>query len=143
MRLWSLHPKYLDAKGIVALWREALLASHVLYGKTKGYIHHPQLHRFRQTGNPRFAINEYLSAIYNEATARGYHFDPAKIEQGFAPAIIPVTAGQLAYEWKHLLRKLKDRDPEMFRKLKEIQSPEVHPMFRVIAGSVEHWEKVS
>ena len=26
MRLWTLHPKYLDAAGLVALWREALLA---------------------------------------------------------------------------------------------------------------------
>ncbi|HEU5178767.1 MAG TPA: pyrimidine dimer DNA glycosylase/endonuclease V, partial [Burkholderiales bacterium] len=32
MRLWSLHPKYLDARGLVALWREALLAQAVLRG---------------------------------------------------------------------------------------------------------------
>jgi len=25
MRLWTLHPKYLDARGLVALWREGLL----------------------------------------------------------------------------------------------------------------------
>jgi len=30
MRLWSLHPRYLDAKGLVALWREGLLAQKVL-----------------------------------------------------------------------------------------------------------------
>ena len=30
MRIWSLHPKYLDAKGVVALWRETLLAKNVL-----------------------------------------------------------------------------------------------------------------
>jgi hypothetical protein len=29
-RIWSLHPKYLDARGLVALWREGLLAQAVL-----------------------------------------------------------------------------------------------------------------
>jgi len=43
MRIWSLHPKYLDSKGMVALWREALLAKQVLLNKTKGYKNHPQL----------------------------------------------------------------------------------------------------
>ena len=37
MRLWSIHPKYLGTKGLVALWREALLAQKVLQGNTKGY----------------------------------------------------------------------------------------------------------
>jgi len=46
MRIWSLHPKYLDTKGLVALWRDALLARHVLQGKTTGYKNHPQLNRF-------------------------------------------------------------------------------------------------
>lgn len=43
MRLWSLHPQYLDAKGLVALWREGLLAQAVLAGQTRGYKRHPQL----------------------------------------------------------------------------------------------------
>jgi hypothetical protein len=33
MRIWSLHPKYLDSKGLVALWRESLLAKNVLRDK--------------------------------------------------------------------------------------------------------------
>jgi hypothetical protein len=32
MRLWSLHPRYLDAKGLQAVWREGLLAKKVLQG---------------------------------------------------------------------------------------------------------------
>src|SRR5262249_31313629 len=43
MRLWSLHPSLLDARGLVALWRETLLAQKKLEGKTNGYIHNPQL----------------------------------------------------------------------------------------------------
>jgi len=30
MRLWTIHPKYLDRQGLLALWREALLAQKVL-----------------------------------------------------------------------------------------------------------------
>jgi hypothetical protein len=32
MRLWTLHPQYLDPRGLVALWRVALLAQQVLLG---------------------------------------------------------------------------------------------------------------
>ena len=39
-------------QGLVALWREALLARAVLRGKTRGYRHHPQLHRFRASATP-------------------------------------------------------------------------------------------
>ena len=61
MRLWTLHPRYLDAAGLVALWREGLLARAVLRGKTRGYRHHPQLERFRCHASPRSAINRYLA----------------------------------------------------------------------------------
>ena len=60
MRLWSIHFKYLDSKGLVALWREAFLAKKVLEGKTKGYKNHPQLERFRNSSNPISSINSYL-----------------------------------------------------------------------------------
>ena len=49
MRLWSLHPKYLDIKGLVACWREGLLARKVLLDQTKGYKNHPQLIRFNRS----------------------------------------------------------------------------------------------
>ena len=64
MRLWSLHPKYLDTKGLLALWREGLLAQKVLAGKTKGYKNHPQLDRFKAHGSPRKAIGRYLLDIW-------------------------------------------------------------------------------
>jgi len=50
MRLWSLHPSYLDPQGLVAVWREGLLAQAVLRGQTTGYTRHPQLARFRGAG---------------------------------------------------------------------------------------------
>ena len=79
MRLWTINFKYLDAKGLVALWREALLAKNVLEGLTKGYKNHPQLIRFYTHQNSIDAINAYLLEIYKEACARGYKFDVAKV----------------------------------------------------------------
>lgn len=111
MRLWSLHPCHLDAKGLVALWREGLLARKVLRGETKGYRHHPQLIRFRQHGEPLAAIDAYLAAVCDKADKRGYRFDRSKIAPPVAsPKPIPVANGQMQYEWRHLLEKLKVRD---------------------------------
>src|SRR6478752_3299089 len=109
MRIWSLHPKYLDAKGIVALWRETLLAKHVLEGRTKGYTNHPQLNRFKRLERPVDAINEYLAEVYEEATRRGYKFDRTKIDWNFSATKIKVNTGQVDYEFSHLLKKLQVR----------------------------------
>ena len=76
MRLWTLHPRYLDSQGLVALWREALLARAVLRGRTRGYRHHPQLNRFRGAPNPVTCLNAYLRIVYDESVRRGYSFDP-------------------------------------------------------------------
>jgi hypothetical protein len=85
MRLWTLHPKYLDARGLVALWREALLAQKVLRGATRG---------------------------------------------------------QLLYEWRHLKRKLKQRDTKRLREFASVKIPAPHPLFKIIPGKVRDWEKV-
>jgi hypothetical protein len=141
MRLWSLHPQYLDAQGLVALWREALLAQAVLRGKTRGYQHHPQLQRFRSHPQPISAINAYLSRIHAEATARGYSFDAAKVGPVRRVASIPVTTGQLEYEWLHLLRKLRKRSPDAYRRWRATGAPRRHPLFRRVGGPVAEWEK--
>src|SRR6185436_18737594 len=119
MRLWSLHPRYLDAKGLVALWRETLLAKHVLEGRTKGYTRHPQLVRFMELAKPVHAIDQYLSVVLAEAVQRGYRFDASKIGPQHPPTKVPVTTGQLAFERMHLLNKLKARDPSRLAALEE------------------------
>ncbi len=141
MRLWSLHPKYLDAKGIVALWREALLAQKVLQGKTKGYRHHPQLERFKNSGAPLPAIAYYLAGVWKEAGRRGYCFDRTKILGDGGPVKISVTRGQLKYEWNWLRRKLKTRDPARCALLRPGLRIQSHPSFRVTPGQVEPWER--
>lgn len=141
MRLWSLHPKYLDPQGLVALWREALLARAVLRGETRGYRSHPQLERFKNHTTPLAAISLYLQAIYAEAVARGYAFDKNKIQVTAEAATLVVTSGQLDYEWAHLMNKLKARNFALYQKWKETTTPEPHPMFEVRVGQVESWER--
>jgi hypothetical protein len=142
MRLWSVHPQYLDAKGLVALWREGLLAKAVLSGKTQGYRAHPQLVRFREHERPLDAINAFLAGVLHEAQARGYRFDARKIDPTAAASPIPVTVGQLHYEWAHLLRKLHTRAPEAARLLTAVEHPEPHPLFFLVEGPIAPWEVV-
>ena len=140
MRIWSLHPKYIDSKGLVALWRETLLAKHVLEGKTKGYKNHPQLQRFKETSHPLNHINSYLSAVLEESKHRGYNFDESKIGSSVDVKFIPVTTGQILYEKEHLLGKLIVRDLAKYHKLNETIDVQLHPLFNLIEGDVEPWE---
>jgi hypothetical protein len=141
MRLWTLHPRYLDAKGLVALWRETLLAQAVLRGRTRGYRHHPQLHRFLESPSPRSAIHAYLSGIYAEAVLRGYNFDRSKLVRVNAPPRLAATRGQLLFEWAWLLQKLRVRDVERYRRLRPIFLPDAHPMFDIAPGPICQWER--
>jgi hypothetical protein len=141
MRIWTIHPKYLDPQGLVALWREALLARAVLRNATTGYRHHPQLHRFRMHPTPRSAINAYLASVLLEADSRGYTFDRKKVGPVRGQIKLDCTTGQLRYEWRHLLRKLQVRSPDHYLRWRSISAPEPHPLFRIRAGPVESWER--
>lgn len=142
MRLWSLHPKYLDARGLVALWREALLAQKVLAGETRGYTRHPQLIRFREYAHPGKAMALYLESVCDEADLRGYQFDRKKIKnKSRAGFNLTVTRGQIQFETNHLLRKLEVRDPERYDKLRAVKRVQPHPMFRVVPGERADWER--
>lgn len=139
MRLWSLHPRHLDATGLVALWREALLAQAVLHGETRGYRHHPQLKRFQHCDDPRQAIAAYLWPVHTEATRRGYRFDVGKIRGGAAARGLVVSDGQLDYEWQHLVAKLRRRAPAWLEQI-DRDAPAAHPLFDVVPGGIASWE---
>jgi hypothetical protein len=141
MRLWTIHPKYLDARGLVALWREALLARAVLAGRTHGYTAHPQLERFRSARDPIAAINAYLVGVANEAAGRGYRFDRRKLHPPQRPSALTETRGQLEAEWRHLRVKLQDRAPEWLQRWRGVSVPEPHPLFRIVPGRVRQWER--
>jgi hypothetical protein len=141
MRLWTLHPRYLDSRGLVALWREALLAQKVLSGATRGYRRHPQLHRFATHSEPGAAIAAYLRDVAGEASRRGYRFDESKIGPAPDGLVLEAPSGQLLFEWAHLMAKLRQRAPAVALEHAEVASPEAHPLFRVVAGPVAEWER--
>lgn len=141
MRLWSIHPKYLDQKGLVALWREGLLAKKVLQGRTKGYKNHPQLNRFKSKVTPIKYINKYLLYVWEEADVRGYKFDLSKLDMVDAGCLILVTNGQINYERERLALKLFNRDKKRLDSLPKICKP--HPLFKIIQGDVEPWEIIT
>ncbi len=141
MRIWSAHPRFLDGKGLVACWRETLLAQAVLAGRTRGYTRHPQLVRFRAQADPISAVGAYLVGLADEADLRGYHFDRTRIDRpGVMDALVAVTDGQLAYEWGHLQAKLAQRSPEVAARWRDALA-EPHLLFHVVPGPVEHWER--
>lgn len=143
MRIWSLHPRYLDRRGLTACWREGLLAQAVLAGRTRGYTRHPQLQRFREQPDPIEALAGYLHGVAAEADRRGYQFARDRIDRKPAPVPpIAVTTGQLQLEWAWLLSKLKARSPTDFQQWSGVRAPETHPSFHEIAGPVEPWERL-
>ena len=142
MRLWSLHPKYLDTKGLLALWREGLLAQKVLSGNTAGYRNHPQLERFKKHPRPSEAIAEYLESVWKESKRRGYDFDSNKIGARKTKRTINVTRGQLQYEFKWLCQKLRKRSPGQYRSVASKREVLPHPFFKVVKGPVEGWERI-
>ncbi len=141
MRLWTVHPKYLDARGLVALWRETLMAQKVLQGATKGYRNHPQLTRFKEQTDPVSYLATYLRFIQQEAVSRGYSFDGTKIAPGKSGRRMKCSRGQLLFEWQHLKNKLKLRDPTKLAEIKQSRFPEPHPLFVIVDGDVETWER--
>ena len=141
MRLWTLHPRYLDPQGLVALWREALLAQKVLRGRTRGYRQHPQLARFKAQPDPVASIASYLRAVHAEAERRGYRFTKSKIARRDGAAPIVETRGQVDYEWQHLARKLRRRAPAHYRRVAAVRRPRAHPLFTLTPGPVRDWER--
>jgi len=144
MRLWTLHPKYLDVKGLVALWREGLLAQKVIESPEKGYSNHSQLVRFKNTEFPTYMVAKYLEQVYNEAENRGYNFNKKllKLSEEVADEKLSVTMGQFDYEWQWLQQKLKDRCYDKYVSNQYEKVFECNPIFRLVDGPIESWEKV-
>lgn len=140
MRLWTIHPQYLDTKGLLAVWREGLLAQKVLKGETTGYRSHPQLLRFKSAHDPLGAIAKYLRVVYEEACRRGYQFTESKIAPTDFSDAVTCTRGQLLYEWRHLKEKLRLRDAKRFAQIAGLDEPSAHPLFKIIEGDIEAWE---
>jgi hypothetical protein len=122
-------------------------------GKIKTpYWGHPQLQRFKKCERPLDAIGRYLLEIYAEAEVRGYKFDSSKIKGKLSPMKLTVTKAQLEYEFNHLQNKLWNRDRNQWHKNARetekfsiditVLTIEQHPLFKVIDGTIESWEKI-
>lgn len=142
MRIWSIHPRYLDWKGLGALWRETLLAQVVVQGKTRGWKNHPQLSRFQSHHEPLEAVGYFLKKVHDESLRRGYNYNFSKI---LKPVVevekILITSGQLRYELDILNERLMERGPSKYQENKDVYVIEPHPIFRVVEGAPEPWEK--
>ena len=142
MRIWSIHPKYLDWKGLGAQWREALLAQKVLQGETKGWRNHPQLNRFKEHPEPLKAVGYYLLEIHKESKKRDYNYNYSKIlEPVDSVEKIPINLGQIEYEYKILMERLEKRTPHKHKENLKIQKIIPHPLFTTRIGPPERWEK--
>lgn len=142
MRIWSIHPSYLDWMGLGAQWREGLLAQKVTAGETKGWRNHPQLDRFKQHPKPMEAVGYYLKEIHIESRRRGYNYNYSKIIYPDASVDpITITKGQIDYEFTILQDRLKIRTPKKFEKNLGLTELEAHPLFTIVPGLPEKWEK--
>ena len=150
MRLWSIHPSYLDRQGLLALWREGLLALAVLRGKTVGYKNHPQLDRFKALADPEVGLFFYLDGVAGEMERRGYKPNREKLSGlSYAriqkpPTTIEVTRGQCMFEIVHALKKVSNRSPEEVCRFAGVPylGIETHWLFRMVDGDkLEDWER--
>jgi hypothetical protein len=142
MRIWSIHPQYLDWMGLGAQWREGLLAQKVLQGETKGWRNHPQLDRFKEHPQPIEAIGFYLKEIHNEAISRKYNYNFSKIlEPSESIQRIELNQGQIIYEFEILQNRLKDRTPKKYQENLGVSEVIPHPLFILREGTPEFWEK--
>jgi hypothetical protein len=146
MRLWSFHPKYLNQKYLNAVWYEGIVKAQSGL-QDKGYKNHSGLIRFRSAENeipPLMLLAQYLHVIWWEALVRNYNYDTTKIIGPLPVKVIKltVTRGQLKYEWQLYLSKIKENDPDWYEKSKDINEPQPHPMFYVVEGEIEDWERV-
>lgn len=116
------------------------MAQKVLQGQTRGYQKHPQLQRFKDYPHPLHPIAFYLQGVYLEANRRGYSFKGEKIGP-IRGGQLPVKRGQILFEYHWLRKKLKDRSPLFYDRLPDFQGLLVHPLFYVVEGGREEWEK--
>jgi len=87
------------------------------------------------------AIADYLAGVWAESERRGFNFDHRKIGSRRGAGRLTVTRGQLDYESELLCRKLKKRLREKCPELSSLGQVRPHPLFIVVDGEVEEWER--
>jgi hypothetical protein len=157
VRLWSIHPEYLDRMGLLGLWREALLAQQVLHGETENYKNHSHMQRFYALPKEDAMqyMSDYLFFVWQEGKLRGYKLNVNHIKDprnggslsGSPRKLFTVSSGQLALEYQILCMRTRNRDHKHFLGLEDkypshrMWVPKPNPVFTLIHGRKEEWEK--
>lgn len=132
MSLWTVHPKYLDKQGLIALWREGLLAQKSLNGELDIELNNQVWQQFKNSENPLKAIGTYLSFIASEGARRGYKLGHEKIiYPNFDDNKFDIRPQDLIFEMKHLRDKLKLRDKNKWHEVNQVEQVEPNPAFRL------------
>jgi hypothetical protein len=161
MRLWSLHPSLLDSFGLAQLWLDCLKAQKLLE-EIPFRTDIPELLRFSRYTASLDVLAWYIEGVWNEAKRRNLNFcfnrnyihlpvninninEKKGVEIKPPKSIqIPVTDGQLWFEYRKLLSQLEHRDPVMYNILLSFDDmnglPPVHPLFKDIQGNIETWD---
>jgi hypothetical protein len=156
MRLWSIHPKYYDDSALARCIGEGLGGLRALCGLQKMHRNHPQLERFKKAAFCKHVLAEYIYCCHSESLVRekAYNFDFDVMYDYLEGAVegvnLPVTTGQIQYECKLLLAKMRSRSKggknrqyiELLRNDINRNQVELHPLFYAVPGPVESWEKV-
>ena len=150
MRIWTLHPRFLDRQGLLGQWREALQAKNALLDPhhSSNVCHERQLRRFKAAKIQALScMGVYLHAVADEMILRGYKPNVSLIPYYVGtPSLIPVTQGQVNFEIAHLMAKLTERDPSRLlplSKIRVLMSNQLNPIFKEVGGDIESWEKIS
>ncbi len=141
MRLWSIHPRYLDPPGLGGLWREALLAQRVVEGHTAAYRNHPQARRVLGQVDPWGAIHDYLIGVWEEGQRRGYRYDRSRISEHSGGHPMEVPRGQIEYELALLCFKLAVRNRGALSALPDLERALPHPSITIVEGGIAPWER--
>lgn len=130
MRLWSIHPKYLDKHALIALWREGLLAQKALSGKGLVDEANVQLVRFKKSANPVRAIGSYLSFVASEGAKQGCKLNHERILQpNFEAKFMTTDVAQMELEVEQLKARMKTRNKDKFKLLTDVHKFEANPVF--------------
>lgn len=154
MRLWTIHPKYLDGKRLTSQWKEGIQMMHIWKeigenpepAKRLGYVSHPQVRRLSNllvadSGLISLLLHQHLTAVHEESVQRSYSFNKKLIDD-LAPDCknapkVYVTMGQVAYEFALMATK----NNEWSQKVAIDPYMLCNPIFQVVSGSIESWEK--
>jgi hypothetical protein len=88
------------------------------------------------------AVGYYLKELYFESQIRGYNYNYSKIL--YPDAVVEpifLSQGQIDYEFMILQERLKVRTPKKYEENLGVSDPLSHPLFKIVPGLPEKWEK--